>query len=184
MSLLGFTFDGTHSSDFDIISKSINRPILAALRRKELTIPGRHGNYNFTGNTYENKIIEVEIKYIGTSFSELRNRARSLAAWLSSTGAYKQLIFDDETDKYYLAKLYSQVSLQNLFRIGQANLTFDCYPFAYSTSESSFSVEITEDDQEFTITNNGTAETPQIITITNTGLTTIAGFTLTRQESS
>ena len=132
---LGFTFNSIHSRTYGIVAKTINRPLLPSLRKRELIIPGRHGAYDFSDNTYENRIIEVELKYIGTSFTELRTRARTIAAWLSGYNGSKNLVFDDEPDKYYVGKIYSAVGLQSLFTIGQCTIQFECEPFAYANLE-------------------------------------------------
>jgi len=135
MSVLGFTFNSIHSRTYGIVAKTITRPMLPSLRKRELIIPGRHGVLDFADNTYENRIIEVELVYIGTSFTELRTRARTIAAWLSGYNGNKNLIFDDEPEKWYVAKLYSAVGLQNLFTVGQCTIQFECEPFAYADLE-------------------------------------------------
>lgn len=107
--------------------------MLPVLRKRELVIPGKHGVYDFADNTFEKRIIEVELKYIGTSFTELRTRARQIAYWLSGFSGTKNLVFDDETDKYYVGKIYSEIGLQNLFKLGQCTVQFEVEPFAYAT---------------------------------------------------
>lgn len=178
---MSFTFDGTHCSTFGLVANT-KRSLLPALRKRELTIPGKHGSYNFSDNKYENRQIEVNVKYKSGSMASLRASARNIAAWLSSTGDYLRLIFDDEPDKYYLAKLYSEIGLQTLIHTGEATLLFECEPFAYALNENVFTVDITQNNQEFTVTNNGTFETPQVITIVNTGNTAVNGFTLIKKE--
>jgi predicted phage tail component-like protein len=106
--------------------------MLPVLRKRELVIPGKHGTYDFGDNTFEKRIIEVELKYIGTSFAELRTRARQIAYWLSGFSGTKNLVFSDETDKYYVGKIYSEIGLQNLFLIGEATVQFEVEPFAYA----------------------------------------------------
>ena len=116
-------------ADFQIIAKSVDRPILPALRKREMAIPGKHGTYSFGSDIYDNRIISVLIQYIGATFNDLRLRARDIAAWLSQT-SYKELIFSDEPDKYYLAKIYDPVALESLYRVGKATVQFECQPFA------------------------------------------------------
>jgi predicted phage tail component-like protein len=115
------------------VAKSVNRPILPVLRRRELIIPGRHGTYSFNDEVFDKRIIEVQLKYIGTSFAELRTRARQIAYWLSGFSGTKNLIFNDEIDKYYVGKIYNEIGLQNLFRVGECTVQFECKPFAYAT---------------------------------------------------
>ncbi|MDD5502475.1 MAG: phage tail family protein [Candidatus Thermoplasmatota archaeon] len=129
--MIGFTYNSIHSRTYGIVAKSVNRPLLPALRPRELIIPGRHGVYDFGDNTFDKRIIEVDLKYVGTSFAELRTRARTIAAWLSGFTGMKNLIFDDEPTKYYIGKIYSTIGLQNLFTQGEATVQFECEPFAY-----------------------------------------------------
>lgn len=130
--MITFNYNGINSRTYGIVAKSINRPILPILRKRELVIPGKQGTYDFSDNTFDKRIIEVELKYIGTSFAELRSRARQIAYWLSGYSGTKNLVFSDETDKYYIAKIYSEIGLQNLFKIGQCTILFECEPFAYA----------------------------------------------------
>lgn len=180
--MIGFSYNAIHSRTYNITAKSVNRPLLPVLRKRELTIPGRHGVYDFTDNTFDKRIIEVEMKYIGTSFAELRTRARSIAAWLSGFNNSKNLIFDDETDKYYLAKIYSEIGLQNLFKTGEASIIFECAPFAYSITERTETANITTSGQIVTISSSGTFDTPPVITIANNGTSAISTFTIRREE--
>lgn len=173
-----FSYNGIHSSEFKIISKSINRPILPALRPTLMEIPGRHGSYDFGISTYADRQMEIFIVYIGSSNDELRTRSRDIARWLSSM-EYRKLIFDDEPDKFYMAKIFSEVGLQNLNRLGQASITFICQPFAYSVQEYQ-DIEIIETAAfDLNIEIGGTFETPNIIDLINEGGETIEGFELT-----
>ena len=172
--MIGFTYNAIHSNSFNIIAKSVNRPLLPVLRKRELTIPGKHGVYQFGDETFEKRTIEIEMKYIGTSFEELRTRARSIAVWLNGFNGSQQLIFDDEPDKYYSAKIYSEIGLSNLFKTGEARIILECDPFAYALENTGYfhtwtagftwtSSHTWGQEYTFTITANTTA------TITNVG---------------
>lgn len=130
--MIGFTYNSVHSSTYDIVAKTVDRPILPTLRQRELIVPGKHGTYDFNDNTFENRIIQVELRYIGTSFEELRTRTRQIASWLNAYDGKKNLVFDDEPDKWYVAKIYSSVGLANLFKLGETTIQFECEPFAYA----------------------------------------------------
>ena len=128
--MIGFEYNGTHSYDaYGIYIKSSNRSILPALRKREIMISGKHGTYDFGENTYDNRIVSVDIAYIRDTLNDLRLHARDIAAWLSQT-SYKELIFDDEPDKYYLAKIYNDIGLETLYTLGEATIQFECQPFA------------------------------------------------------
>lgn len=132
--MITFTYNGINSRAFNIIAKSVNRPILPDLRIRELVIPGKHGVYDFGINRFDKRMIQVDFQYIGTSFNELRTRARNISSWLNAYDGFKNLVFSDEPDKYYVAKIYSSIGLANLFKIGQATIQFECQPFAYATA--------------------------------------------------
>ena len=179
--MIGFFYNGIHSKTFNIIAKTINRPLLPLLRKRELAIPGKHGVYSFENETFGKRMIEVELRYVGTNFDELRTRARSIASWLNGYDGNKNLIFDDETDKYYVAKIYSDVGLTNLFKLGETTIIFECEPFAYGTTVRGVTATVTASGSIVTVSSSGTFETPPIITLQNNGLSAITTFTLTRE---
>lgn len=126
----GFVYKGKHSLiDYNIVAKSIERPVLPTLRKSELAIPGHHGVYDFGFNTFDKRIISVLLQYDGETVNEMRLNTRQIATWISSI-TYEHLTFDDEPDKYYLAKCYDSVGLETFFRLGIAPVQFECQPFA------------------------------------------------------
>jgi predicted phage tail component-like protein len=129
--MYGFTFNSIDSSDYGVYMLSKNRALLPSMRKREIVIPGRHGTYDFSDNTYDNRLIEVEINYLGSDFNDMRLTARDIAAWLSQQD-YCKLQFDDESDKYYLAKIYDAIGLENIQINGKATLVFECQPHALS----------------------------------------------------
>ncbi|AKL96618.1 phage tail component [Clostridium aceticum] len=172
-----FKFRNVHSTSFKIISRSVNRPILPMKRQNKIVVPGRHGTYDFGDNTYEDRSITMEIAYIGKDYNELRLRGREIAAWLSSKH-YQQLIFDDELNKFYLAKLHSTVDLENFYRLGRTQAIFDCKPFAYSIDLKTVENAIVLKPHNVVINTAGTVETPPILTLENQGTNTLTNIAL------
>lgn len=125
-----FEYGDIHSSVYNLACKSVDTPILPALKARMVEIYGKHGVIDYGGNNYGTRKITRHIAYIGDSYTELRIRARDIAVWLTSTD-WKQLRFDDEPDKYYLARIYDQIGLETFFELGEADITFECQPFAY-----------------------------------------------------
>lgn len=145
--------------------RSIDRSLLPEKRVVRYEIPGRDGYYEAGTDTYSNREISGTISFLGASkdFLTLRTKARAVAAWLAGEGS---LVFDDEPDKAYTAKVIGGISLEQLARSGSCSVTFDCEPFAealtYSEQQSTGkALPHTE-----TVTVVGTADTPCIITIT------------------
>ena len=180
--MIGFTFRNTHSSNFKIGAKSIDRSIIPAKRKNEFVIPGRHGTIDFGTHTYETRPISVEIGLIrNSSFGELRESARQIAKWLSGEGL---LIFDDEPDKAYQASVYDYIGLEQIELIpaGRLNVVFDCQPFAESLEYRQVNIpNITTKPYEIPLNVNGTSETCCIITIKNNGTTNVNNITIVRK---
>lgn len=151
-----FSFNGVDSSSFKLVCKSVKRPLLPAAKVKRVELAGSSGAYDFDGLEYSLRTVTMKIQYIGTSYEELRSRARSIAAWLS-VGTWSRLIINDESDKYYLAKVTGEVDLEGLWESGSADVVFDCQPFAYSVTESTYNFNATG-AMTYEFQNGGTRE--------------------------
>lgn len=178
--IYGFTFNNQHSSKFGIYMKSDDRTLLPAKTQQSYTIPGRDGTYDSSEYNYQTRTITVQISFTGETdrLEDLRARIREIAKWLSGEG---NLIFDDEPDKAYTAKVTGGISLTQVVRQGQAKVSFVCQPFAESVQYLTDTKDITENNDSLTVQVNGTQDTPCIITIKNTGTTDIKGITIQRK---
>ena len=179
--MITFSFKGRNSKEFGIYALEDDRVLRPERSDNEVIIPGRHGSYDFGNNTYRNRLINLQLGILGDySEQELRVKLRELAYWLDGKG---KLVFDDEPDKYYDAKVYDLVPFNiygtNDFRdlnfnSGTSTVVFSCYPFAKSeiiTKELVQGANVLE--------YKGTAPMPTIIRITNTGRTTIKKIQIT-----
>lgn len=110
--------------------KSVSRPMLPTIRPRTVQIYGKSGVIDYGGGDYNTRQITMHIAYIGKNYTELRHRAREIAAWLTSK-QWARLIINDEPDKYYLARVINGINLDAMQRLGQADITFECQPFAY-----------------------------------------------------
>ncbi len=133
-----FEFNGTESKSFDIVAKSVKRPVLPALKKRYSETSNKHGIIDHGGNKYSPRELKMHIAYIGDSYIDLRNRTREIAAWLN-TDEWAKLIINDEPDKYYLARIYSEINLDTEYRRGEADITFLCQPFSYSLVDTAYS---------------------------------------------
>lgn len=137
-----FRFNNIESSAFNLVCRSVKRPLLPSVKTKRIDIPGASGVYDFESNEYSMRTVQMSIAYIGTDYEELRSRARLIAQWLCVQN-WSKLIIHDEDDKYYLAKVTSEIDLQNLWESGTAEISFDCQPFAYSINEQVLNFPVT-----------------------------------------
>jgi len=159
--LFGFTFNGQHSENFGIVMRSENRQILPQTADTLEEIPGRDGSILFPGS-FQDRLLEVRCSFVETSIPNLRRKARQIAAWLY-TSTWADLIFDDESDLKYSAKLANQLDLASTVSLGTFTLQFRCLPLALSVEQFVFLEVI--GSGTFLIQNNGTRETLPVITI-------------------
>ena len=181
--MIGIQFRNIHSSTFKIGVKSVNRSVLPARRKNEFTIPGRHGTIDYGLNTYEKRKIPVKITvFENTTFEELKENVRDIAQWLSGDGI---LFFDDEPDKVYQASVYDAVDADQLLEClpyDSFTVNFECQPFAESLEYQEVNApHITTNPKEISVTVDGTAETGCIITVKNTGATSVTGISIRRK---
>jgi predicted phage tail component-like protein len=128
-----FSFAGIDSDGFNLVCKSVSRPLLPPAKTKRVDLAQASGAFDFPGLEYSMRPITMRITYIGDDYTELRSRARSIASWLGNGSEdWAPLVINDEPDKYYLAKVTSEVGLETLFESGTADINFECQPFAYS----------------------------------------------------
>ncbi len=126
--MIGIMYNGLHSyNDFGLYMRSEDRNMLPTLRKRQLVIPSKHGVYDFGDNTNDVRVISVKFTYTEADLNSLRLKARAVAAWLSGEG---QLIFDDEPDKYYQAKVYTSVKISDTAYTAEFSVQFECQPMA------------------------------------------------------
>lgn len=99
---LGFTYNGVHSSTYNIVRCSagdmFQQELLPAQEDKTLTMPGRDGQYFMRAR---NTSKDIKIRF---AFDDLREMdIRKIRAWLGSKEEH-DLIFDEHPYKKYYAK--------------------------------------------------------------------------------
>ncbi|ABO51107.1 phage putative tail component [Desulforamulus reducens MI-1] len=147
----GFSFKGRHCSEYGVIMRSKNRPILSGVNDSYLQIPGRHGTYLFGGELAD-RTIDLECAILAGSLPDLRSKFREISSWLYSPKR-ENLVFDDELDKYYLAKLDGQIDVEQARATGKFDLKFRCEPLAYGGDIENLFI-----NDQVTVFNQGTYE--------------------------
>jgi predicted phage tail component-like protein len=178
--------------------------VLPAIRQQYETIPGKHGSYNFSDGTLEDRIIEIECTFAESSIGDLRYKARQLASWLY-TKETAPLIFDDEPDLFYMARIANQIDIEQTASLGVFTLQFRCEPFAYFIEDAASSSDLDsptimyrnlrlDDKFAYSVTNPitvevnnfGTFETPPVIQVDGSFTTlsiTVGGTTFNYTEA-
>lgn len=110
----------------------VRRPLLPPITRGNINVPKLDGSYPITKSNLEEYTIEVDIEVKADSRYDMRSNIRNIANLLF-TREEKELRFNDELDKYYMAKLSGESSLKQFYNFGTATLTFIASnPYAYS----------------------------------------------------
>lgn len=160
-------------SDFGIMIRSINRPILPERGYEEYKIQGRDGQRIEAGQ-YHNRIISIQLYYIEKTMEGMRQKTREFVSFLKEKN---KLIFTDEPDKYYLGMLLEQADLEELGSVGETTLNFVCDPFAYAKNKTTLKLKVGHNRG---IGYQGTANAPTRIVIRNTGTETIRNIKITQ----
>lgn len=165
--MLGFTFGGRHCSQFNICMKSKNRTMFPEPKLSYQEALNMDGSYDFSAVNpnnricYKNREITVDCYIVSTDLAMLRSGVRSVALWLGV--GEKKLIFDDEPNVYYLAKVSNRIDFNQAFKRGYFTIVFDCRPFAYANTLNNI---VYDDVTELTVlsfTNPGFEAFPEII---------------------
>jgi predicted phage tail component-like protein len=178
--VIGFKFNGIHSSAFDIGAHSVQRGVMPERRRQEFTILGRSGTLELESQEFEKRTLVVSLGLMHTeTFEDLRHKVRQIAGWLRGSGL---LIFDDEPDKGYQATIYTAVGIEQLELQpkGVVEVEFECQPFAVST-ETHKHVVTGSGKVATTIMNKGNVASCGTIVIKNTGNEAITDVFITRK---
>lgn len=160
-----FNFDGKSSLDFGLVCRTVARPAVSPVKFRRVEAGTRSGAYDFPSINYELRTVSTQIQFIGNfweenltpghileninnpnhviqggvpqSFYELRSRFHEIAGWLCKP-EWKILSFTDDPDKYFLAKLDGEISVDELERmaLGSAELSFICQPLMYGNKET------------------------------------------------
>lgn len=172
----GFTYDGRHSSEFNLIMLRSPISVMPPIEPKLIQVPGRAGAYLGPVQIRE-RIIQVEVALWAGTERDRREMARAIAAWLDPTNGARDLSFDTEPGRFYRAILAGGIDLEQSV-IGRTTLEFVATdPYAYGELEQA-QFMITENGQSVTLENAGNVATPVQLVIKNQGDTPINGFTL------
>ena len=129
----GFTFGGVHSDAFGLIVNSKDLPLTPPLNNRLQENGGHDGAWDY-GVEYGARIIELDCTLFSENASDLRKVARQFAGAMNPAKGARSLVFDDEPDVQYFARVSNQIPLAQLGAMGTFTLQLTCPdPFTYST---------------------------------------------------
>lgn len=165
-----FIFKGISSEDFNIIVNSL--PVISkpAMRVQETKIDG------VDGSIIEELGYESYDKKIKITITE--NNIDEIIKWLNGEG---ELILSNEPDKFYKAKVISQINFESLIKYAPVEVVFRVQPFKYEYQEEIINTPI-EEITELVIENKGNYISKPIIELRGTGTIEfiLNGYTLFR----
>ena len=165
--MFGLTFNGKHSfNDLGLIMFSQNRPILPEAKIITEEISGKDGEYDFsTVNPdkrikYKNRSMEIKFTIKERDLITLRQKAHSVAEWLAC--GEQNLIFDDDPNVYWIAKVTNKVDLEHQIIITKEfTVYFSCKPYCYSSTLTTSTHAVAANGSK-TVANSGTYVKPVI----------------------
>ncbi|MES5856644.1 phage tail family protein [Bacillus cereus group sp. RP29] len=159
-----FSFNGERKN-YIHIERGWKRPIWAPLRRNFLSVPSYPGARLLNTQT-EMRVFSVPVGIIAPSGVDMKILSEDIASWLI-TDQPKELIFDTEPDRTYLAVVDEEFDADEFVEIGQGNLKFIC-PMPYKlgkTNTHKFTQEWSTETTSY-FTNKGSVEAPALIEMT------------------
>lgn len=122
-----FKYGNIESGAFNIVCGTETHSILPEKRKYVQEIPGLDGVVDFGISGYSIRVITKPIYYTG-AYSDLRKKREEIIAWLCNDGMPKKLIFGNEPDKYYMAKIYAALEFDNTSDRHIGDIQFECNP--------------------------------------------------------
>lgn len=185
MASYGFTYNGVHSTNYNVTAMATITGVLPPLKGRTIEIPKRPGEY-YSRTDLGARWIKVKVAVTQTSNANLRTQIRNIASWLTTTSGPQALVFDNEPNLTYYAVLdeagsagagTQSTDITQMVTLGEGHLVFMCVdPFAYDTQQSA---NFASDTVSPTVT--GTYETWPTISATFTGSATDFKVTLGSQ---
>lgn len=151
--LLGFNFNGIHSSDLGIVRTiQSNRINDNAPTHNDVVVdvPGAIGSYYY-GTIITKKDIQVPYAFNNVSETQLL-RIKTLF----SDKLPHKLVFDEEPDVYYMARVSNSAQLKHICFLengervykGEGIITFTCdYPYKIKQKEYQLTLPISQGDE-------------------------------------
>ena len=154
-----FTFGGIDMYErFGIqLASEPHDVILPPLRSRKMTIPQRHGAYDYGAKYYNERGLQLDCVTVRTL---ARADVREISYMLSQKS---EIRIWNEPGKYYVGRIYDSAALEQLRNTANRfSLTFTCEPFAYGLNKSEYFL-----NQRYIPEYPGTAPTTTYIVLRN-----------------
>lgn len=137
---MGFSFNGTTSQSMGLATRITKEYRMPELRNNTVTMPGRHGVFDFGETVSERKIAISCFIPPGETDAQFLSKKDEIIEWLNPDNGLCQLILDKEPGRAYQARLTSGFSFDKAVRNSCTfDLEFFCPdPFGYAITDETF----------------------------------------------
>lgn len=167
-----------------IVRGTSRRPGLPGTVDRTLTIPGRHGQYDFGADLNTRQFV-LDCAFITRNATELQQRVMTLARFLiDSYGKPRdlQLRFRERPGQYFNVRFMGSFDIDRIIGTGIFSLPFTAFdPFAYADEEQIYEDVVTTSPYIAPVETDGNVRTSPVIVLTNEGTTTITNFRITNE---
>jgi len=134
--LYGFTYDGRHSSEFNLTVTSVKRKLHAPVKPRLVSVPQKPGAYNYGKPEIGHLVTEVSVLFTAQDNKSFHDLRRDIIAWLYRDKEV-ELVFDEEPDKYYMAQFSDESDVDRLGTAGSTTLYFiSSDPYAFGETKT------------------------------------------------
>lgn len=177
--------DDKSNIDFGFIVRGTSqRPGLPATVDRTLTIPGRHGQYDFGADLSARSIV-LDCAFITRNATELQQKVVELARFLTDSFGRPRtmkLRLRERPGQHFTVRYVGSFDIERIIGLGVFSLTLVAFdPFAYADQEQLIEEIVTESPYEQTVEVVGNVRTSPVIVLTNEGSETITHFRITNE---
>lgn len=166
-----------------VVLRTSKRPGLPQTTDRTVSIPGRNGLWDY-GSDLSPRTFEYECAFVERDSISLQQRVTTLAAILIDTyGKPKNLELRarERPGQFFNVRYVGKFDIDRIAGLGTFTLPLTAFdPFARD-AEKIEEQTITKSPTKMTVTSQGNVRTEPVITLTNTGTTTLTSFTITNE---
>ncbi|MDR0304049.1 MAG: phage tail family protein, partial [Chitinispirillales bacterium] len=118
--IMGFIYNGIPSQNMKIRARLTDWQMSPSLRNSYVTVPGKVGIADFGCDSTEKHIVIKCGVNPQHSFADLVSVLDGAAEWLDPSRGLGELILDDVSDRYFMARLSEAVDCERLLRTAGA----------------------------------------------------------------
>lgn len=128
----GLRFNSVHSNTLNLVLTDSSRPLFQETKDTYIDVPHKDGSVLIPDKSKKDTIVTVEFFLKTPDNSTIYNEARNISNWLQ-TEDRAPLIFDDDPNYTYAAKVNSSITLEEITdfeHYGEFTVQFRCLPYA------------------------------------------------------